>query len=104
MGHKLNPGHGGVAWAVAGAAFAALFLLRLPFPPVVAAAALVGALLPGRFAPPSHGRAQDGPPGPPKERRLSEGDVAAAAEAAGLRLRGQRELNDHLLLFHLAAT
>ncbi len=53
---------GGVPWAVAGAAFAALFLLRLPFPLVVAAAALLGALLPGRFVAPSHGRAKDGPP------------------------------------------
>ena len=54
--------HGGVPWAVAGAAFAALFLLRLPFPLVVAAAAVVGTLLPGRFVPPSHGRAKDGSP------------------------------------------
>jgi chromate transporter len=54
--------HGGVAWTAAAAAFAALFVLRLPFPVVVAAAALAGALLPGRFVPPSHGRAQDGPP------------------------------------------
>jgi len=53
---------GGVAWAAAGAAFAALFLFRLPFPLVVAAAALAGALLPGRFVPPSHGAAKDGPP------------------------------------------
>jgi chromate transporter len=43
-----------------GAAFAALFLFRLPFPLVVAAAALLGALLPGRFVPPSHGRRRTG--------------------------------------------
>ena len=54
--------HGGLAWAAAGAAFAALFLFRLPFPLVVAAAALLGALLPGRFVPPAHGQAKDGPP------------------------------------------
>ncbi len=53
---------GGVPWAAAGAAFAALFLFRLPFPLVVAAAALAGALLPGRFVPPAHGSAKDGPP------------------------------------------
>jgi ubiquinone/menaquinone biosynthesis C-methylase UbiE len=49
-------------------------------------------------------RKQDGPPGPPEERRLSEADVAAVAGAAGLRVREQRGLNDHLLLFHLATT
>jgi chromate transporter len=54
--------HGGVPWAVAGAAFAALFAFRLPFPLVVLAAATLGALSPGRFVAPSHGRAQDGPP------------------------------------------
>jgi chromate transporter len=54
--------HGGVPWTVAGAAFMALFALRLPFPLVVLAAAMLGALLPGRFVPPSHARAKDGPP------------------------------------------
>ncbi|MGH2355088.1 MAG: class I SAM-dependent methyltransferase, partial [Chloroflexota bacterium] len=49
-------------------------------------------------------RKQDGPPGPPKEVRLSEADVAAVAGAAGLRVREQRALNDLHLLFHLAAT
>ena len=49
-------------------------------------------------------RKQDGPPGPPKEIRLSEADVAAVAEAAGLRVREQRALDDLHLLFHLAAT
>ena len=54
---------GGVPWAVAGAAFAALFLFALPFPLVVLGAALLGAALPGRFVPPAHGAAKgDGPP------------------------------------------
>jgi ubiquinone/menaquinone biosynthesis C-methylase UbiE len=48
-------------------------------------------------------RKEAGPPGPPMVRRLSESDVAAAAGAAGLRVRGQRALNEHLVLFHLAA-
>jgi ubiquinone/menaquinone biosynthesis C-methylase UbiE len=43
-------------------------------------------------------------PGPPKEVRLSEADVAAVAEAAGLRLREQRGLNDLHVLFRLVAT
>jgi ubiquinone/menaquinone biosynthesis C-methylase UbiE len=47
---------------------------------------------------------QDGPPGPPKEIRLSEADVAAVAEAAGLGVREQRTLNDLHLMFHLAPT
>jgi ubiquinone/menaquinone biosynthesis C-methylase UbiE len=47
-------------------------------------------------------RKQDGPPGPPKEIRLSEAEVAAVAGAAGLRVREQRALNDPLLLFRLA--
>ncbi len=49
-------------------------------------------------------RKQDGPPGPPKEVRLSEEEVAAVAGAAGLRVREQRALNDLHLLYHLAAT
>jgi ubiquinone/menaquinone biosynthesis C-methylase UbiE len=47
---------------------------------------------------------QDGPPGPPKEIRLSEADVAAVAEAAGLGVREQRALNDLHLMFRLAPT
>jgi hypothetical protein len=49
-------------------------------------------------------RKLDGSPGPPKEVRLSEEEVAAAAGAAGLRVREQRGLNEHLVLYHLAAT
>jgi ubiquinone/menaquinone biosynthesis C-methylase UbiE len=48
-------------------------------------------------------RKEGGQPGPPKEVRLSAADVAAAAEAAGLRVREHRALNDLHLLFHLAA-
>jgi len=54
--------HGPLAWALALAAFLALALLRLPFPLVVLGAALVGALLPGRFIAARLGRAVDGPP------------------------------------------
>ncbi len=43
-------------------------------------------------------------PGPPKEVRLSEAEVAAAAEAAGMRVRERRELDDLHMLFHLAPT
>lgn len=49
-------------------------------------------------------RKVDGSPGPPKEIRLSEAEVAAVAAAAGLRVREQRALNDLHLLFQLAAT
>lgn len=49
-------------------------------------------------------RKQDGPPGPPKEVRLSEEQVAAVAGAAGLRVRDLRDLNDQHLLYHLTAT
>ena len=80
--------HGGVPWAVAGAAFAALFLFRLPFPVVVTAAALAGALLPGRFVPPSHGTAKDGPPALLDALLAREPDriarLAGAARWAGL--------------------
>ncbi|MDO9707013.1 chromate efflux transporter [Paracraurococcus lichenis] len=53
---------GRVPWAVAILAFAALFLLNLPFPVVVLAAALLGYALPAAFAGGGHGAAQDGPP------------------------------------------
>lgn len=45
---------GPAAWALAAAAFAALFLAHVPFPLVVLGAALLGWLLPGRFAPARH--------------------------------------------------
>jgi len=53
---------GAVPWAVAAAAFVALFALDLPFPIVVLAAALLGAAVPGAFAGGGHGTAKDGPP------------------------------------------
>ena len=45
---------GALPWAVAAAAFLALFLLDLPFPAVVLAAAALGWALPGRFASIAH--------------------------------------------------
>ena len=53
---------GRVAWALAGAAFVALFVFGAPFPLVVVAAGLVGFAKPGAFAAGGHGSAQDGPP------------------------------------------
>ena len=53
---------GVLPWAVAGLAFAALFLLQLPFPVVVLAAAAAGYALPTAFVSTGHGRAKEGPP------------------------------------------
>ncbi|MBO1079172.1 chromate efflux transporter [Roseomonas haemaphysalidis] len=53
--------HGPLAWCLAGAAFAALFLLALPFPLVVAVAALAGLLAPAGLNR-SAATADDGPP------------------------------------------
>ena len=53
---------GRLPWAVAAAAFVALWALRLPFPVVVLAAGLVGAMAPAAFAGGGHGKAKDGPP------------------------------------------
>ena len=50
------------AWALAGAAFLALYALSVPFPLVVLAAALIGYLAPGFFRAGGHGEAKDGPP------------------------------------------
>jgi chromate transporter len=50
------------AWALAGAAFLALYALSVPFPLVVLAAAMIGYLAPGKFRTGSHGEAKDGPP------------------------------------------
>ncbi len=50
------------AWALAGAAFLALYAFSVPFPVVVLAAALVGYIAPGRFRGGGHGEAKDGPP------------------------------------------
>jgi chromate transporter len=51
---------GPVPWALAAAAFVALFALGLPFPVVVLAAALAGAAAPHAFAGGGHGAAKDG--------------------------------------------
>ena len=50
------------AWALAGAAFLALYAFVVPFPLVVLAAALIGYLAPGAFRAGGHGEAKDGPP------------------------------------------
>jgi chromate transporter len=55
--------HGTAAWALAAAAFFALYLANLPFPLVVLGAALIGYLAPHAFvAPNGHGTANGGPP------------------------------------------
>ena len=53
---------GVLPWVVAGLAFIGLYLLKLPFPVVVLAAALLGFLLPHSFVAGSHGKAKAGPP------------------------------------------
>ncbi len=50
------------AWALAAAAFVALYAFGVPFPIVVLAAALIGYFTPGAFKAGSHGSAKDGPP------------------------------------------
>lgn len=50
------------AWAMAGAAFLALFAFGVPFPFVVLTAALIGYLAPRAFRASDHGKAKDGPP------------------------------------------
>lgn len=50
---------GAVPWILAVAAFAALFLLKLPFPLVVLGAAAIGFCLPAAFASDGHGKAGD---------------------------------------------
>ncbi|MGG5886020.1 chromate efflux transporter [Falsiroseomonas sp. HC035] len=54
--------HGAAAWALAAAAFLALFAFDLPFPVVVLTAALLGYALPQHFTGGGHGTAKDGPP------------------------------------------
>jgi chromate transporter len=53
---------GAIAWALAAAAFLALFAFDVPFPVVVLAAGLVGYALPHAFAGGGHGAAKEGPP------------------------------------------
>jgi chromate transporter len=52
---------GRVAWALAAAAFVALFFFAVPFPAVVLAAGLIGYVAPGSFSGGAHGKAKDGP-------------------------------------------
>ena len=53
---------GRAAWALAAAAFLALFLFGVPFPAVVLGAGLAGYLLPGQFALGGHGAARSDAP------------------------------------------
>ncbi|MCU0945116.1 MAG: chromate efflux transporter [Rubritepida sp.] len=79
---------GALPWALAGAAFAALFVFGLPFPLVVLLAAAVGAALPGAFAPAGHGGAARDRPAALDALLLREpgriGAMAGAARRAGL--------------------
>ncbi len=79
---------GRAAWALAGIAFAALFLFAVPFPIVVLGAGSIGALAPRWFTGGAHGGEKDGPPAlldavlaadPARATRL-----AASARRAGL--------------------
>ena len=53
---------GVLPWALAAAAFVALFVLGLPFPVVVLAAAAIGFALPEAFAASGHGKPREGAP------------------------------------------
>jgi len=79
---------GPLPWAVAMAAFLALFALRLPFPVVVLAAALAGWLMPDAFAAGGHGTAKPGPPALLDARLAADpgyiGALSGAARRAGL--------------------
>jgi chromate transporter len=79
---------GRAAWVLAAVAFVALFFLNLPFPLVVAAAAIVGLLAPGRFVHAGHSAAKT--EGPALIDAVLEADpdrparLAAGARRAGL--------------------
>ncbi len=79
---------GPAAWTLAGLAFVALFAVQVPFPFVVLAAGLVGALVPGAFAPAHHGEA--GGDAPARLDAVLQADparpgrLAAQARRAGL--------------------
>lgn len=75
---------GRVAWTLAGASFAALFLFDVPFPIVVLVAGLIGTLAPGHFAGGAHGKAKDGRPA------LLDAMLAADPGRAGRLARGAR--------------
>ncbi len=81
---------GRAAWVLAASAFVALFFLNLPFPLVVAAAALVGYFAPDRFAHGGHGAAKGDRPAlidialaadPGRPARLAAGARRAGAVA-----------------------
>ncbi len=80
--------HGPAAWALAAAAFAALFLFALPFPVVVLAAAVIGLAAPQAFVAGGHGQARGGPPALLDALLAAEPDrisrLTAAARRAGL--------------------
>jgi chromate transporter len=79
---------GAPAWALAAAAFVALFAFDAPFPVVVLAAMAIGYAMPQAFAAPGHGKAQDGPPALLDAVLAREPDriarMAPAAKRAGL--------------------
>jgi chromate transporter len=79
---------GAIPWAVAAAAFLALFVLHLPFPVVVLAAGLIGYLMPEAFAGGGHGKAKEGPPALLDARLAADPDyiarLAGPAWRAGL--------------------
>jgi chromate transporter len=50
------------AWALAAAAFVALFFFAVPFPALVLTAGAIGYLMPGHFSRAGHGTEKDGPP------------------------------------------
>jgi chromate transporter len=84
---------GRAAWALAATAFAALFLLGVPFPLVVLAAGIVGALAPGAFASAGHGEAAGDAPAlidamlradPARPARLAASARRAGIAALGL--------------------
>jgi chromate transporter len=56
IGRRALKGH--AAWTLAGAAFVALFLLKVPFPAVVLTAGAIGYVLPAFFAHTGHGQAR----------------------------------------------
>jgi chromate transporter len=80
---------GRVSWALAVAAFAALFIFAVPFPLVVLGAAVIGALGPGWFAGGAHAALKDnGPPAALDAVMAADpgyaGGLAKSARLAGL--------------------
>jgi chromate transporter len=74
---------GALPWALAVAAFLALFLLELPFPVVVLAAAAIGYAMPQAFAAGAHGKPREGGPAALDAALLADpGRIAAMAPLA----------------------